>query len=100
MQTLCLGLYVQNNSDLVPLFNVLAEKIESIVLEDQYVDIASHLINILCLSMVDNGDFVTLDFMKRFVRPMCDYGGLVYMLFQFVAQYLYISYSTNSVFDT
>lgn len=50
--------------------------------------------------MVDNGDFVTLDFMKRFVRPMCDYGGLVYMLFQFVAQYLYISYSTNSVFDT
>ena len=31
---LCLGLYAQNNGDLIPLFNVLAERIEDIALEE------------------------------------------------------------------
>lgn len=55
--------------------------------------------SILCLSMIDNGDFVTLDFVKRVVRPMCDYGGLVFVLFQFIAQYLSISFEAHGALD-
>ena len=50
--------------------------------------------------MINSGDFISIDFIKNYIHPLCDCSRLTFILLEFVTKFLSVSFEACAPFGT